>query len=118
MRQGSVFVDVAIDQGGVAETSHPTTHDDPVFVEEGVVHYCVANMPGAYSRTSTMALSNTTIGYGLEIANHGALEACRRNGAIAKGLAACEGKLTVEAVAGAFDMRGIYADTDAIIYRP
>ena len=118
MRPGSVFVDVAIDQGGVAETSRPTTHDDPVFVEEGVVHYCVANMPGAYSRTATMALSNTTIGYGIQIANHGALEACRRNTAIAKGLSVCEGKLTVEAVADAFEMRDIYVDTDAELYRP
>ena len=118
MRPGSVFVDVAIDHGGVADTSRPTTHDDPVFVEEGVVHYCVANMPGAYSRTSTMALSNATIGYGIQIANHGALEACRRSAAIAKGLAICGGRLTVEAVADAFEMRDIYVDSDAELYVP
>jgi alanine dehydrogenase len=117
MRPGSVFVDVAIDQGGVAETSRPTTHDDPVFVEEGVVHYCVANMPGAYSRTSTMALSNATIGYGLQIANLGGLEACRNNPAIAKGLGVCQGKLTVEAVADAFGMGELYTDADAEIHR-
>jgi alanine dehydrogenase len=118
MRPGSVFVDVAIDQGGVAETSHATTHDDPVFTEEGVVHYCVANMPGAYSRTSTIALSNATIGYGLEIANLGALEACRVNEAIEKGLGVCEGKLTIDAVADTFGMRSVYADKGAVIYRP
>ena len=63
MRPGSVLVDIAIDQGGCAETSHPTTHDDPVFVEEGVIHYCVANMPGAYARTATQALTNVTYPY-------------------------------------------------------
>ncbi|MDR1651667.1 MAG: alanine dehydrogenase [Synergistaceae bacterium] len=117
MRPGSVFVDVAIDQGGVAETSRPTTHDDPVFVEEGVLHYCVANMPGAYSRTSTIALSNATIGYGLAIANEGALGACRGNEALAKGLAVCGGSLTVRAVADAFGMHDKYADADAVLYR-
>jgi alanine dehydrogenase len=116
MRPGSVFVDVAIDQGGIAETSRPTTHDDPVFIEEGVVHYCVTNMPGAYARTSTIALSNATTAYGLEIANKGALEACRENEAIASGLAVCGGNITVEAVAEAFGLQNIYASHDAIIY--
>jgi alanine dehydrogenase len=115
MRPGSVYVDVSIDQGGMAETSRPTTHDAPVFVEEGVVHYCVANMPGAYSRTSTIALSNATISYGLEIANKGALEACRCNSAIARGLAACDGNLMVAAVAETFGMQAIYADQEAVI---
>jgi alanine dehydrogenase len=115
MRPGSVYVDVAIDQGGMAETSRPTTHDDPVFVEEGVVHYCVANMPGAYSRTSTMALSNATVSYGLEIADKGALEACRHNAAIARGLAVCGGRLMIYAVAENFGMQDAYADQEAII---
>ncbi|MDR3280209.1 MAG: alanine dehydrogenase [Synergistaceae bacterium] len=118
MRPGSVYVDVAIDQGGTAETSHPTTHDDPIFVEEGVVHYCVANMPGAYSRTSTMALSNATVAYGLQIANEGALDACRSNPALAKGLATCGGSLTVQAVADTFGFQEIYADADALLYGP
>ena len=77
MRPGSVLVDIAIDQGGCAETSHPTTHDHPVFVEEGVTHYCVANMPGAYSRTATQALTNVTHRYVELLADHGVAEACR-----------------------------------------
>jgi alanine dehydrogenase len=117
MRPGSVYVDVSIDQGGMAETSRPTTHDDPVFVEEGVVHYCVANMPGTYSRTSTIALSNATIGYGIEIANKGALEAARRNSAISRGLAVCDGNLMVAAVAETFGMQAVYADQEAIIHK-
>ncbi|MDR1509484.1 MAG: alanine dehydrogenase [Synergistaceae bacterium] len=115
MRPGSVYVDVSIDQGGMAETSRPTTHDDPIFVEEGIVHYCVANMPGAYSRTSTIALSNATIRYGIEIANRGALEACRGNAAIARGLATCDGCLMVAAVAEAFGMQAVCADQEAVI---
>jgi alanine dehydrogenase len=102
MRPGSVFVDVAIDQGGIAETSRPTTHDDPVFTEEGVVHYCVANMPGAYGRTATTALSNATIKYGVQLANKGVKEACRDNAAIRRGLSTYKGTLTVEAVAETF----------------
>jgi alanine dehydrogenase len=117
MRPGSVFVDVAIDQGGVSETSRATNHDSPVYVEEGVVHYCVANMPAAYSRTSTMALSNATIQYGLQIANHGAIEACRGNEALARGLAVHNGSLTVEPVAAAFSLENVYADPDAVINR-
>lgn len=102
MRPGSVFIDVAIDQGGIGETSHATTHDDPIYVEEGVVHYCVANMPGAYARTSAIALNNATIKYGLQIAGKGAAEACRSNAALAKGLSTYKGKLTVKAVADEF----------------
>ncbi|MDR1943847.1 MAG: alanine dehydrogenase [Synergistaceae bacterium] len=110
MRRGSVFVDVAIDQGGIAETSRPTTHDDPVFVEEGIVHYCVANMPGAYGRTATSALSNATIKYGLELANKGLKGACRDNPAIRLGLSTYRGALTVEAVAEAFGLQNIFKD--------
>jgi len=78
MRPGSVFVDIAVDQGGCAETTHPTTHENPTFVEEDVVHYCVANMPGAYARTSTQALNNATHRWTLLLANHGLKETCRR----------------------------------------
>lgn len=102
MRPGSVFVDVAIDQGGIGETSRATTHDDPVFMEEGVVHYCVANMPGAYARTSAIALNNATIAYGLQLAGKGALAACRDNRALAAGFSTYEGKLTIKAVAEEF----------------
>ncbi|MDR0765232.1 MAG: alanine dehydrogenase [Synergistaceae bacterium] len=115
MRPGSVFVDVAIDQGGVSETSRATNHDNPVYAEEGVVHYCVANMPGAYSRTSTMALSNATVQYGLRIANRGAIEACRENEALARGLAIRDGRLTVKPVAKAFGLESVYADTNAVL---
>ncbi|MDR1965726.1 MAG: alanine dehydrogenase [Synergistaceae bacterium] len=117
MRPGSVFVDVSIDQGGIAQTSRPTTHDNPVFVEEGVVHYCVSNMPGAYSRTSTISLSNATIDYGLQLANLGVFDACRQNEALSKGLATCRGKLTVAAVADAFGLHKAYADPEAVIHK-
>ena len=115
MGQGSVFVDVAIDQGGIAETSRPTSHDNPVFVEEGVVHYCVANMPGAYARTSTTALSNATIKYGLRLAEKGLAGACRDDAAIRQGLSAHKGTLTVKAVADTFGMQNIYKEpSDAL----
>jgi alanine dehydrogenase len=116
-RPGSGFGDVAIDQGGVSETSRATSHDNPVYMEEGVLHYCVANMPAAYSRTSTIALSNATIQYGLHIANRGVIEACRGNEALARGLAVFNGSLTVEPVAREFGMESVYADTDAVINR-
>ena len=102
MKDGAVFVDVAIDQGGCGESSRVTTHDDPVFVEEGVVHYCVGNMPGAVPRTSTIALTNATLRYGLQIANLGLEEACRRNPAIAAGVNIYKGKVTCRNVAAAF----------------
>ena len=104
MRPGSVFVDVAIDQGGIGETSRPTSHGDPVFIEEGVVHYCVANMPGAYARTSTIALSNATVGYGVQIASQGIVKACEENRAICKGLSVHKHRLTLPAVADTFKM--------------
>ena len=115
MKPGAVFVDVAIDQGGVAESSRPTTHDDPVFVEEGVVHYCVANMPGAYPRTSTIALSNVTTAYGLQIANKGARCACSENPALMKGLNTCAGKLTIRAVAEACRMEDCYVEPECAL---
>src|SRR5258706_397834 len=101
MRPGSVLVDIAIDQGGCAETSHPTTHHDPVFVEEGVIHYCVANMPAAYSRTATQALTNVTYPYIELLADHGLAEACRRQPALLGGINTLAGKLTCQAVAEA-----------------
>jgi alanine dehydrogenase len=105
MRNGSVFVDVAIDQGGIAETSRATSHDNPIFIEEGVVHYCVANMPGAYGRTATLALSNATIKYGLAIANNGLKDACGSDAALIKGLAAYKGELLVKPVADTFGIK-------------
>jgi len=86
MKPGSVIVDIAIDQGGCCESSHTTTHDDPVFIEEGVVHYCVGNMPGAVPRTSTIALTNTTIRYGTMIADMGLEAACKKDPGLANGL--------------------------------
>src|SRR4029079_5119796 len=101
MRPGSVLVDIAIDQGGCAETSHPTTHHNPVFVEEGVTHYCVANMPAAYARTATQALTNVTYPYIEQIANNGLKEACRRNRALLSGINVIGGQLTNRPLADA-----------------
>jgi alanine dehydrogenase len=104
MRPGSVLVDIAIDQGGCAETSRPTTHHDPVFVEEGVTHYCVANMPGAYARTATQALTNVTFRYVELLADSGLSEACERQPALRGGINVMSGKLTHKAVAEAHGM--------------
>jgi alanine dehydrogenase len=100
MGAGAVIVDVGIDQGGVCETSHPTSHREPVFVEEGVVHYCVPNMPGAVPRTSTEALTNATLPYVLKLAGSG-LDALREDAALAAGASTINGKLTSEMVAKA-----------------
>ncbi|MEY2544975.1 MAG: alanine dehydrogenase [Verrucomicrobiota bacterium] len=105
MKPGSVFVDIAIDQGGCAETSRPTTHDNPVYVEEGVTHYCVANMPAAYSRTATQALTNVTFRYVQLLADRGLEGACKINPALAGGINTREGKLTCQAVADAHAMK-------------
>ena len=101
MKDGAVFVDVAIDQGGCGESSHVTTHDDPVYIEDGVVHYCVGNMPGAVPRTSTIALTNATLKYGLEIAGKGLEKAAVENPAIEMGVNCYLGKLTNKNVADA-----------------
>jgi alanine dehydrogenase len=101
MRPGSVFVDIAIDQGGCADTSRPTTHHDPVFVEEGVTHYCVANMPAAYARTATQALTNVTYRFIEQLADNGLAEACERQPALLGGINVMNGKLTCKAVADA-----------------
>ena len=104
MRPGSVVVDIAIDQGGCAETSRPTTHHDPVFVEEGVTHYCVANMPAAYARTATQALTNVTYRYIELLADLGLKEACERQPALTGGINVMDGRLTCKAVADAHGM--------------
>ncbi len=101
MRPGSVLVDIAIDQGGCAETSHPTTHHDPVYVEEGVLHYCVANMPAAYARTATQALTHATFRFIELLADYGLEEACHREPALLSGINVQRGKLTCKAVADA-----------------
>ena len=104
MRPGSVLVDIAIDQGGCVETSRPTTHLDPIFVEEGVIHYCVANMPAAYARTATQALTNVTYRYVQLLADHGLEKACEKQPALRGGINTRDGKLTCEAVAEAHGM--------------
>jgi alanine dehydrogenase len=104
MKRGSVLVDIAIDQGGCFETSHPTTHSDPVFVVDGIIHYCVANMPGAVARTSAFALNNATLPFALKIANLGAEEAMRQDEHLANGLNVSGGKIRHEAVAEALGL--------------
>jgi len=99
MKNGSVFVDVAIDQGGCAETSRATTHSDPTYIEEGVVHYCVANMPGAVAKTSTLALTNATLPYALQLANYGWQRALIESPGLRNGLNVFLGKVTNQAVA-------------------
>ncbi len=104
MKESSVFVDVAIDQGGCAETSRPTTHDDPVYTVDGVIHYCVANMPGAVPITSTRALTNVTLPYVEQLADLGILGAVTANLELARGVNTLGGRLTYEAVAEAHGM--------------
>ena len=94
MRKGSVIVDVAIDQGGCVETIHATTHENPTYVVDGVIHYGVANMPGGVPRTSTLALTNATLPYAVKLANKGWKQALKENGALRKGLNMVEGKVT------------------------
>ena len=98
LQPGSVLVDIAVDQGGCAETTRPTTHDAPTFVEEDILHYCVANMPGAYSRTSTQALNNVTQSYLIQLADLGIKPALHKSSALMKGLSTYQGKLTSEPV--------------------
>lgn len=105
MKPGSVIVDVAIDQGGCCETSHATYHDDPIYIIDDVVHYCVANMPGATPRTSTIALTNATLRDGLLIADRGLEEACKRSTYLKPGVNAYLGNLTIQSVAEAFGMK-------------
>jgi alanine dehydrogenase len=105
MKRGTVIVDVAIDQGGCIETAHPTTHDDPIYEVDGIIHYCVANMPGAVSMTSTIALTNATLPYALEIADKGVVRAARENPEIAEGVNIMAGKVTYAGVAEAFGLK-------------
>lgn len=111
MRPGSVLVDIAIDQGGCAETSRPTTHDNPTYIEEGVVHYCVANMPGAYARTATQALTNVTYRYIEMLADLGLKEACQKQPALVGGINVMNGKVTHKVVA---DAHGMSYDAPAV----
>src|SRR5437868_332607 len=105
MKPGSVLVDIAIDQGGCAETSRPTTHLDPVYIEEGVTHYCVANMPAAYARTATQALTNITSRYVELLADRGLEEACKQQPTLVGGINTRDGKLTCRAVAEAHGLK-------------
>ena len=104
MKPGSVIIDVAVDQGGCIESSEPTTHSEPTFIEEGVLHYCVTNMPGAVGRTSTQALTNVTLPYALEIANRGWEKAARAIPAIHRGLNIVKGQVACKAVAETFGL--------------
>ena len=104
MKPGAVIVDVAVDQGGCIETCSPTTHENPTFVIDGVVHYCVANMPGGVPVTSTLALNNATLPYALQLANKGWIKACSENNELKLGLNVVQGKITYKGVAEAFKM--------------
>ena len=113
MRPGSVIVDVAVDQGGCCETTKVTYNDDPIYEVDGVVHYCVGNMPGAVPRTSTIALTNATLPYGLLLASHGLEEACRTNPVLISGVNTYDGKLTCKNVADSFGME--YTDLKSLL---
>src|SRR5215207_9632009 len=111
MRPGSVIVDVAVDQGGCVETIKPTTHEDPTYVVDGVIHYGVANMPGGVPRTSTLALTNATLPYAMQLANKGWRKALQDNPALLKGVNMVEGRVTYQAVADTFGMEYVPAAT-------
>ena len=104
MEPGTVLVDVAIDQGGCFETSRPTTHEDPVYYVDGILHYAVANIPGAVPYTSTLALTNATLPYALQLADKGWRRACRENDELALGLNIVEGKVVYKSVADAWGL--------------
>jgi alanine dehydrogenase len=104
MRPGSAVVDIAVDQGGCFETTRPTTHENPTYIEEGIVHYCVANIPAAYPRTSTFALTNATFPYILQIADKGCEKAMEENEALRRGLNLIDGKVVCQGVAGSFGL--------------
>ncbi|MCF6309393.1 MAG: alanine dehydrogenase [Sulfurimonas sp.] len=101
MRDGTILVDVAIDQGGISETSRPTTHTNPIYIEEGVLHYCVANMPGAYPKTATVALTNATLPHVRKLANEGSVDAIKNDSSLALGVNVFNGVITNKAVARA-----------------
>ncbi|MDY6778066.1 MAG: alanine dehydrogenase, partial [Candidatus Nanohaloarchaea archaeon] len=104
MQEGSVIVDVAVDQGGCVETTRPTSHSDPVYTEHGVIHYAVTNMPGAFANTATYGLTNATIDYAVQIADKGWKDACRDSRSLRRGLNVAGGRLTEQPVAEHFDM--------------
>ena len=104
MRPGTLLVDVAIDQGGCFETSHATTHSEPTYEIDGIIHYCVANIPGAVPMTSTLALTNATLPYAIQLADKGWKKACKENKALEQGLNIIDGKVVFPGVAEAFDM--------------
>ena len=103
MTKGTVLVDVAVDQGGCFESCVPTTHENPTFIEDGILHYCVANIPGAVPQTSTQALNNVTLPYARSIANKGWKEACVSNKGLSKGLNIINGKIVYKPIARTFD---------------
>lgn len=111
MRPGSVVVDVAVDQGGCIETCHPTTHENPIYIIDDVIHYCVANMPGAVPYTSTVALTNATLPYALELANKGWKRACIENIELRKGLNVIQGDIVYKSVGDAFNLEWVDVDT-------
>jgi alanine dehydrogenase len=113
MQEGSVIVDVAVDQGGCIETTRPTTHQDPTYVVDGVIHYCVANMPGAVPRTSTIALTNATFPFARRLARRGWRGACQVDPALRRGLNVVEGRLTHPGVAEAFGLE--HADAESVL---
>ena len=111
MHKGTVLVDVAVDQGGCIETCKPTTHEDPTYIIDDIVHYCVANMPGAVPYTSTIALTNATLPYVIALANNGWKEACSKRKDLLKGLNVVQGKVVYEGVAEAFDLPYVPVET-------
>ena len=113
MKPGTVIVDVAVDQGGCCETTHMTYHEDPIYAVDGIIHYCVGNMPGAVPRTSTIALTNATLKYGLQIASKGLKGACEENEIYYSGINTYAGKLTCKNVADSFGME--YTDPASIL---
>jgi alanine dehydrogenase len=110
MKRGAVIVDVSVDQGGCVETTHPTTHAEPTFVVDDVVHYCVANMPGAVPNTSTLALTNATLRYGLAIADKGWRQAVTEDRALARGVNVLGGQITYQPVAEAHGLEYVPFD--------
>ena len=113
MKPGSVLVDVAIDQGGCFETSRPTTAGQPTYIEEGIVHYCVSNMPGSVARTSTMALNNATLPFVLNLANHGYRHTLLGDPHFKNGLNVCHGHVTHESVA--MDLKQPYTNAESVL---
>lgn len=116
MEPGTVVVDVAVDQGGCIETCVPTTHENPTFIIDDIVHYCVANMPGAVPYTSTIALTNATLPYALQLANKGWKKACNENEELKKGLNIANGKIVYQGVADAWNLT--YHDVESVLYEP